>query len=77
MDRLFALLCWHILSLLHVVKAVAVTGFLIGFFVAGFAASTMATNTTNVTRRIAKNFIVGLDSAGVDDGDVKLWCLWD
>jgi hypothetical protein len=69
MDRLFALF-WHVLLTGHVVVTAVgffvatdvdglgffVIGFLLGFFV---AASTTAMNTTNVTRRIAKNFIVG------------------
>jgi len=81
MDRLFALF-WHMSSLLHVVTAVAVTGFLIGFFVMSFfligffvpglAASTTATNTTNVTRRIAKNFIVGLDSVLMTESEIMV-----
>jgi hypothetical protein len=62
MDRFFALFS-HVLLTGHVVvTAVGVTGFLIGFFVPGLAASTTAMHTTNVTRRIVKNFIVGLDS---------------
>jgi hypothetical protein len=69
MDRLFALFS-HVLLTGHVVVTAVgffvtgffVTGFLVGFFVTGLAASTTAMHTTNVTRRIAKNFIVGLDS---------------
>jgi hypothetical protein len=49
MDRFFALF-WHVSLTGHVVVT------------AGFLASTTAMHMTNVTRRIAKNFIVGLDS---------------